>query len=377
MTRPPRFHAGHAIQAGVWLVFLAFPIGYLVGAGGSTLWVLEGLGVILLFAVVYVIGFGYADAVPRHRRYRWLLVWYAGLALIAVWISLFVGHWVFNLTPYFVAAAMFTLPIAIGLSASAVIMMLACLTLVRYAENVWAMVYSTSGTMVGAAIIIVIAIVARREDSKRALENRLAISGEREHVARDVHDLLGHSLTVINLKAEVAAKLLEADPERARREILEISRLSRVALADVRSTVTRLRRPDFAGEVEAARRALDTAGISADLPDPQAAQQLPGVNAPLFSWALREAVTNVVRHSGASTCRVRVTPEKLQVDDDGAGFRGTSGNGLSGLRERIEESGGSLDLGPLFPHNTSEEQRSPGTRLLVTMSGDHQPLETS
>lgn len=377
MTRPARFNTSHAIQAGVWLVFLAFPIGYLVGAGGSTLWVLEGLGVILLFAVVYVIGFGYTDAVPRHRRYRWLLVWYASLALTGVWISLFVGHWVFNLTPYFVAAAMFTLPIAIGLSASAVIMMLACISLIRYAENVWAMVYSTSGTMVGAAIIIVIAIVARREDSKRALENRLAISGEREHVARDVHDLLGHSLTVINLKAEVAAKLLETDSDRARREILEISRLSRVALADVRSTVTRLRRPDFAGEVEAARRALDTAGISADLPDPKAAQQLPGVNAPLFSWALREAVTNVVRHSGASTCRVRVTPEKLQVDDDGAGFRGTSGNGLTGLRERIHESGGSLDIGPLFPQTPSEEQRSPGTRLLVTMSGDHQPLETS
>lgn len=377
MTRPPRFHAGHAIQAGVWLVFLAFPIGYLVSQESPTLWVLEGLGVILLFAVVYVIGFGYTEAVP-HRRWRpWLLYWFVSLVAIAVWISLFVGHWVFNLMPYFVAATMFTLPLAVGLSVSAVIMILTCISLIHFSENAVSMLYSTSGTLVGAAIIIVIAILARREESKRDLENRLAVSGEREHVARDVHDLLGHSLTVINLKAEVAAKLLDSDPARARDEILEISRLSRVALADVRSTVTRLRRPDFGGEVEAAQRALDTAGIAADLPDPHTARQLPGVNAPLFSWALREAVTNVVRHSGASVCRVLVTPEKLQVDDDGAGFRGTVGNGLSGLRERVEESGGSLDIGPLFPQHTSEDQRSPGARLLVTMSGDHQPLETS
>src|SRR5699024_823777 len=109
------------------------------------------------------------------------------------------------------------------------------------------------------------------------------VSTERETVARDVHDLLGHSLTVINLKSEVAARTMESDPEGARQEVLEIARLSRTALADVRSTVTRLRQPDFAGEIDAAGTALATAGITADLPSSPSAREVSGVNASLFS----------------------------------------------------------------------------------------------
>ncbi|RUQ23464.1 sensor histidine kinase [Kocuria sp. HSID16901] len=377
MSRLPHFSISHAIQAGVWLIFLAFPIGSLLTRGNSTGWVISGLLVIALFAVVYVVGFGYARMFPTRRQYPWLILWYTMMALIALWIATFVGHWVFNLTPYFVAACMFTLPPAVGISASAVIMCASTLGLVRWAENGISLLYSAAGTMIGSIIIMIIATVARREETSRELRSRLAVSGEREKVARDVHDLLGHSLTVINLKAEVAAKLLETDPDGSRDEILEISRLSRVALSDVRSTVTRLRRPDFGGEVEAARRALETTGITADLPDAQAALQLPGVNASLFSWALREAVTNVVRHSGASHCRVIVTPEKLQVEDDGVGIRSDEGNGLAGLRARVEESGGTLLIGPLDPQRHSSSERDPGTRLLVTMTGDHKPLEAT
>ena len=139
-------------------------------------------------------------------------------------------------------------------------------------------------------------------------------------MARDVHDLLGHSLTVINLKAEMASRLLASDPEAARAELEQISRTSRTALAEVRSTVTRLRQPDFAGQIRAATRALETAGVRAELPDPQAAQDAAGADATVFSWALREAVTNVLRHAGARRVRISLDAHHVAVLDDGAGL---------------------------------------------------------
>ena len=102
-----------------------------------------------------------------------------------------------------------------------------------------------------------------RERGRRQTAEALQAAREREQVARDVHDLLGHSLTVINLKAEVASRLVASDPEAARAELEQISRISRTALAEVRSTVTRLRQPDFAGQIRAAARALETAGVGA------------------------------------------------------------------------------------------------------------------
>ena len=105
---------------------------------------------------------------------------------------------------------------------------------------------------------------------------------ERERIARDVHDVLGHSLTVITLKADLARKLLHADPDRADAELEAIAQLSRSSLAEVRSTVTRLRIPDFSGEIQASARALQTASIAAKLPDAEHALSVVGVNSSLF-----------------------------------------------------------------------------------------------
>ena len=211
--------------------------------------------------------------------------------------------------------------------------------------------------------IVVMVIIAGRygvevDFVRRDVEHQLAIVQERERVARDVHDVLGHSLTVINLKSELARKLIDHDPEQARREIEAVAELSRSALGEARATVTHLRTPDLARELVSAAEALATASIHATVPAPHHATRIPDDTSRVFAWALKEAVTNVIRHSGATHCVVELAPSRLVVRDDGRGFRSTHrGNGLGGLEARVAESGGTLTI-------TSD---SSGTELNITM----------
>ena len=185
----------------------------------------------------------------------------------------------------------------------------------------------------------------------KAIEKELGILSERERIARDVHDVLGHSLTIVNLKAELAAKLVETNAPAAQEQMRQVAQLSRQALAEVHSTVTRLRVPDLEGEVLASSRALETAGIQADLPDATTAANIAGMNSALFSWALRETVTNIVRHSRATYATVRLNPTGLEVIDNGIGIGDAPcKSGLIGLRTRIEDAGGTLTLGNAPEH---------------------------
>ena len=185
----------------------------------------------------------------------------------------------------------------------------------------------------------------------KAIEKELGILSERERIARDVHDVLGHSLTIVNLKAELAAKLVETNAPAAQEQMRQVAQLSRQALAEVHSTVTRLRVPDLEGEVLASSRALETAGIQANLPDATTAANIAGMNSSLFSWALRETVTNIVRHSHATYATVRLNPTGLEVIDNGIGIGDAPcKSGLTGLRTRIEDAGGILTLGNAPEH---------------------------
>ncbi len=133
---------------------------------------------------------------------------------------------------------------------------------------------------------------------------RLAVADERNRFARDLHDILGHSLTVITVKAELANRLLDVDPARARAELVDLERLSRDALADVRRAVEGYRDLTLPGELARAREALRAAEIDADLP--KSTDEVPSELRELFAWTVREGVTNVIRHSGASRCTVRL-----------------------------------------------------------------------
>ncbi len=142
----------------------------------------------------------------------------------------------------------------------------------------------------------------------RATVAQLAANEERLRLARDLHDLLGHSLSLITLKSELAGRMLPAHPEKAAQQVADIEQVSRQALVDVREAVSGYRRPRLAGELAGAQVALTAAGITAALPpdlDPVPADTDEEAESAL-AWALREAVTNVVRHSGARRCTVEV-----------------------------------------------------------------------
>ena len=191
--------------------------------------------------------------------------------------------------------------------------------------------------------IIIARIALELQERRTAAERELALVSQREALGRDVHDILGHSLTVLTLKAEVARRLIERDPAAASRELDEVITLARGALADVRSTVTRLRSPDLASQMEATRTALSAARIRVDVTG--SAQDIPERQRALMAWALREATTNVVRHAQAATVTVHLEPGLLRVSDDGVGLAGDQpGNGLAGLRSRCEQEGGSLTM---------------------------------
>lgn len=173
---------------------------------------------------------------------------------------------------------------------------------------------------------------------------RLAVDQERSRVARDLHDILGHSLTVITVKAELAGRLIESDPARAAAEIGEVEDLARGALADVRSTVSGYREVSIASELANAKSALESAGIAPDLPG--SVDAVPAHYRELFGWVVREGVTNVLRHSRASRCEVRLGHDFVEVIDDGVGAAAsTDGSGLVGLRERAESAGLTMTAG--------------------------------
>jgi two-component system sensor histidine kinase DesK len=187
----------------------------------------------------------------------------------------------------------------------------------------------------------------RRENEQLLLEQ------ERNRFARDLHDILGHSLTVIAVKAELARRLVDVDNERAMQEIRDLERLSRDALTDVRRAVQGYREITLPGELARARGVLAAAGIEADLPS--SADDVAGELRELFAWTIREAVTNIVRHSRARWAEIELSATTLRIANDGvrddrAGAR-PEGSGLVGLRERVQALGGTLTVervGPEF-----------------------------
>jgi len=173
----------------------------------------------------------------------------------------------------------------------------------------------------------------------------LAKVAERERIARDLHDVLGHTLSVITLKSELAGKLIDRDPQRAGREIREVEEISRQALADVRDAIRGYRAKGLAAELAQAKSTLETAGLIVQC-DAATTMKLPAIEESVLSLAVREGVTNVVRHARARTCRLRIEQQngscRLEIHDDGVGCSATEGNGLRGMRERVEMIGGTL-----------------------------------
>jgi two-component system, NarL family, sensor histidine kinase DesK len=172
---------------------------------------------------------------------------------------------------------------------------------------------------------------------------RLAKEQERMRIGRDLHDILGHSLTTVVVKAELAQRLVPIDPEQAATEMGQVAALARQSLADVRSTVAGYREMNLAAELATAREVLRAAGIEAELPS--TVESVPGDRRELFGWVVREGVTNAVRHSRARRVTVRFLDRGIEVVDDGVGAVASTGTGLRGLTERVAAVGGRLTAG--------------------------------
>jgi len=191
---------------------------------------------------------------------------------------------------------------------------------------------------------------------------RLATLAERERIGRDLHDLLGHTLSLVTLKSELARKLALADPPRAQREMEEVERVSRHALAEVRAAVTGMRRSDLNAELVSARLMLEASGVAFTAESPETLVLPPEMEAPL-ALVLREAVTNIHRHARATTTKVRiiVTTEgfEMRISDNGRGGLAAHGNGVSGMRERVRALGGALTIASPAGRGTSVEVKVP------------------
>ncbi|WP_052460862.1 sensor histidine kinase [Microbacterium gorillae] len=174
---------------------------------------------------------------------------------------------------------------------------------------------------------------------------RVAVEEERNRVGRDMHDILGHSLSAIALKADLAATLSGRDADAAAREIREVQTLARSTLDDMRAVVSGYRQVRVASELASLRTLLPAAGVTAHLPT--TTDDVPESNRELFGWVLREAGTNIVRHSGATACWVSLNPHRIRVEDDGTGPNpdDVPGTGLAGLGDRARDAGGSLTIG--------------------------------
>ncbi|WP_425309233.1 sensor histidine kinase [Ammonicoccus fulvus] len=212
-------------------------------------------------------------------------------------------------------------------------------------------VMAVMGFAIGWGIGTGIETESTREKLRRAEERTavLAVAAERERIGRDLHDILGHSLTTIAVKADLAGRLVGRNDDAARAEVDSLASIARQALADVRATAANMREVRLASEIASARSVLDAAAI--EHTTPTALPVLDDDRAELFGWVVREAITNVVRHSGASQCAITCTDHSVTVTDDGRGIdtkgdgrTGTPGSGLAGLRSRVEQTGGTLEL---------------------------------
>ncbi|TJZ45423.1 sensor histidine kinase [Streptomyces piniterrae] len=359
--RSRRQALGKTTWVAIWLIYLAGPIGDMAQAGVSTaerLW--GGLGLSLFVLAYLLLIYRHMWRVLNRTLMRSAL---AVMLTLSIVLSTTLGfEWLVLFTFTSVASAVvltwrwsrWSIPLItlllLGIGA-------------RYPEirGYYLFAYGLPSLGSGYMMVGVQHLIHTTAELRAAREEvaRLAANEERLRLARDLHDLLGHSLSLITLKSELAGRMLPSRPDEAAKQVADIEQVSRQALVDVREAVTGYRRPRLAVELAGVRAALSTAGVKITV-DPA----LEGEHPPLaadeegaLAWALREATTNVIRHSGARHCELLLAQEWepderrylcLTVLDDGAGPPRTQhdGNGLSGLRERLALTDGRLETGP-------------------------------
>ncbi len=325
-----------------WLLFLAFPVVDLVATDRPTAVRVAAAAGLVVFTVAYVRVFTRLFSRTADWPRREMLV----LAVLGVALAVGLGPaWTGLLIYVSVASAgvlpqRWVWPSVLGSTAVAVAVVAAD-GLLGDLFILPLMCVLSAFALLGTRTLV--AVNAELAEAREELAHR-AVAEERMRFARDLHDLLGHSLSLIALKSELAGRLAERDPGRARQEMADVESAARQALAEVRDAVSGYRQVSLAQALVEARSALSAAGIA--LRPPTAVDVLPGPVDAVLGWVVREAVTNVLRHSGAT--RVTVTLDTAEDDvvlgfaDDGRGSAAPPGAGLAGLAERVQRLGGDL-----------------------------------
>jgi two-component system, NarL family, sensor histidine kinase DesK len=292
------------------------------------------------------------DVTPAERRIRIGLL--ALLAALVLYVDLASDpgyFWLFICV--FVPAGIVLPPKAAAWTVVGITALATGIEVIRWG---WSMALNVMGIAIwGVSTIMLRQMVLFVDELRTAREERarLAVAEERLRFARDLHDLLGHSLSLIALKSELAGRLLRLPDGRVAAEIEDIELVSRRALRDVREAVAGYRRPALADEVESAREMLDAAGIEARID--ATADALPSTVDAVLAWAVREGVTNVIRHSDAARCEIDVWRDDgvagIRVVDDGRSapqepIDTAGGSGLSGIAERAAVVDGRVESGP-------------------------------
>jgi len=338
-----------------WVAVWLFP---LVGAA-STVGrsarpaALAGAGLVLFCLLYTAVTWSAFDGAGR----RWLRVagYAATSALGFTLAAAYGGHWLYALLYVgAMSAAVFTDTPRPWLAVILVVLTVTAIVALGIAHHDDAGSYI--GTAVGAglssALVFAVRQMSRLIDELRTTREQLAVAAvaeERLRFSRDLHDLLGHTLSLIVVKAELVRRLAERDPPAAAAQAADIEQVGRRALVEIREAVTGYREAGLTSELARARSALATAGVEVFVQ--RTAEALPEPTDALLAWVVREAVTNVVRHSGARECEIAVGTAEgtatVTVSDDGRGASGDSaGNGLRGLAERLDAAGGVLTTGP-------------------------------
>ena len=349
----PEWARWPAIGRLTWLVYLVlYPSTYLY-VRPTPIEVLAGVAGVGVFLPLYLHSvFG---------RPRSQLPYVIAFALIGFALSPFGGVWsVFNVYAASAAGRLrprHTLVIAI-IALQVTLLVFSLIIGQPWYYWIWGLFF---GTMVGFGTGWQTEVEAKNQQLEAAQHEvrAMAETTERERIARDLHDLLGHTLTLVAVKADLAARLVGRDADAARKEMEEVADAARGALGEVRAAVSGMRGAAFSVELERAKRMLGAAEVEAEiagetsLGDPE--------REAVLAMALREAVTNVIRHARAQSCRIRLEATsagyRLHVDDDGQGGDLCEGSGLSGMRARLAAAGGGLAI-------TSD---SNGTRLTASL----------
>jgi two-component system sensor histidine kinase DesK len=331
--------------AAIWLFFLIDPIRAGLQAHDHVRG-LAGVAATVAFAVVYMVLWWRMRAAAPGRGTPLLLV----LSALGVLMTVLLGEPGIACAVYIAVAVVMVMtfrwaaPTVVAIAAGSVLLGLL---------PGWQVEFGVAFGVIAASLAVfgMRTIIGRNAELIAAHQRNaeLAVENERTRFARDLHDILGHSLTVITIKAELAGRLIDVDPVRTRAELADLERLSRDALADVRRAVEGYRDLTLPGELARARTALGAAEIEATLPN--STDDVPSELRELFAWTVREGVTNVIRHSGARHCEVVLGPGRAEVRDDGAGPTVPSprGSGLTGLQERATALGARLVTTRLDP----------------------------